>query len=67
MQAIAMEFALFIPRSETPFWKSQVEFAQAAANDLGVTLKVYSADNQTQIMLRQVEKPASRESMASYL
>ena len=51
-----MEFALFIPRSGTPFWKSQVKFAQAAATDLGVSLKFYSADNQSRVMLRQVEE-----------
>lgn len=54
LQAIATDIALFVPRSETSAWQAQIKFAQAAADDLGITLHVYDADNQSKTMLRQV-------------
>ena len=54
LQAMATEIALFVPRSETLFWQSQIKFSQAAADDLDITLRVYNADNQSQAMLQQV-------------
>jgi len=53
-QVVAVEIALFVPRSETPAWQAQIKFAQAAADDLDVSLRVYDAQNQAQTMLRQV-------------
>lgn len=54
LKSLATEVALFVPRSETPFWQTQIKFAQAAANDLDIILRVYNADNQPQLMLQQV-------------
>ncbi|USD42708.1 diguanylate cyclase [Vibrio sp. SCSIO 43135] len=56
LQVLATEIALFVPRSETAAWQSQIQFAQAAAEDLGIELRVYDANNQSQAMLKQVEQ-----------
>lgn len=63
---MAMEIALFVPRSETPAWQPQIKFAQAAADDLGMTLRVYDADNQPEVMLKQVTE-ACREGIDGIL
>lgn len=55
-QVFATEIALFVPRSETAAWQSQIQFAQAAADDLGITLTIYDADDNSKTMLRQVKK-----------
>ena len=57
---MATEIALFVPRSETEAWQSQIKFAQAAANDLGITLQVYDANNQSKTMLRQVTEACEK-------
>lgn len=56
LPVMATEIALFVPRSETPAWQAQIKFAQAAADDLGVSLRVYNAHNQAQRMLAQVQE-----------
>ncbi|MGF1695783.1 diguanylate cyclase [Vibrio lamellibrachiae] len=56
LHVMATEIALFVPRNETLAWQSQIKFAQAAANDLGITLRVYNANNQSKTMLRQVNE-----------
>lgn len=60
LQVMATEIALFVPRSETPFWQSHIKFVQAAANDLNIDLKVYDANNQSQTMLRQVTEASKQ-------
>ncbi|OIQ26442.1 diguanylate cyclase [uncultured Vibrio sp.] len=55
-QTYAIEIALFVPRSETPAWQSQIKFAQAAADDLGITLHLYNAQNDSLKMLSQVRQ-----------
>ncbi|MEZ8823702.1 diguanylate cyclase [Vibrio amylolyticus] len=59
-QALALEVALFVPRSETPAWQSQISFAQAAADDLGITLHVYNANNESEKMLFQVHQATEK-------
>ncbi|NRB78147.1 MAG: diguanylate cyclase [Saccharospirillaceae bacterium] len=54
LNLLATEIALFVPRSETPFWQAQIKFAQAAANDFNINLQVYDANNQSLLMLQQV-------------
>ncbi|MGF1764213.1 diguanylate cyclase [Aliivibrio kagoshimensis] len=51
---LATEIALFVPNLDTPFWHLEIKFAQAAADDLGVTLQVFNAENQSQRMVQQV-------------
>lgn len=57
---MAMEIALFVPRSGSPAWEAQINFARAAANDLGIHLQVYNADNQSHVMLHQVREASQR-------
>ncbi|NOI79985.1 diguanylate cyclase [Vibrio tubiashii] len=60
IQVMSAEIALFVPRTESASWQSQIRFAQAAANDLGVTLHVYDAENQPETMLKQVSQACEK-------
>ena len=51
----AFQVSLFVPRKDTVFWGSLVNLTRASAHDLGVDLKVYSAENRRNIMLEQVK------------
>ena len=53
----ALEIALFIPR-EDPFWKKAILFTEEAANDLGMELRVYNANDDSDKMIAQVRKAA---------
>ncbi|MEZ8098865.1 diguanylate cyclase [Vibrio bivalvicida] len=61
IQAMSAEIALFVPRTESASWQSQIRFAQAAANDLGVTLHVYDAEDQPETMLDQVSQACKKD------
>ncbi len=50
-----LEIAIFIPR-EDPFWKKAVLFTEEAANDLGMKLRVYNANDDPDKMIAQVRK-----------
>jgi PAS domain S-box-containing protein len=50
-----LEVAIFIPR-EDPFWKKAVLFTEEAANDLGMKLRVYNANDDPDKMIAQVRK-----------
>jgi len=52
-----LEIAIFIPR-EDPFLKKAVLFTEEAANDLGMKLRVYDANNDPDKMIEQVRKAA---------
>jgi|GEM_PF-626344 len=58
--AVAEEIALFVPRQD-PFWKKAVFFAQDAAIDLNITLKVYFADSNAEQMVAQVQSAVEGE------
>jgi len=51
------EIAIFIPR-EDPFWNKAILFTEEAANDLGMKLRVYNADDDPDKMIAQVRKTA---------
>ncbi len=53
----SLEVAIFIPR-EDPFWKKAVLFTEEAANDLGMKLRVYNANDDPDKMLEQVREAA---------
>ena len=53
----SLEIAIFIPR-EDPFWKKAVLFTDEAANDLGMKLRVYNANDDPDKMVEQVRKAA---------
>ncbi len=50
-----LEVAIFIPR-EDPFWKKAVLFTEEAANDLGMKLRIYNANDNPDKMIAQVRK-----------
>ena len=50
-----VSLAMFIPRSK-PFWLSNVRYAQAAAQDLGIELEVIDFDDDVDFLLRSVER-----------
>jgi PAS domain S-box-containing protein len=52
-----LEIAIFIPR-EDPFWKKAVLFTGEAAEDLGMKLRVYNANDDPDKMVEQVQKAA---------
>ena len=54
VNAQELEIALFVPRNDT-FWKRVEFFTQDAADDLGMRLKVYSADDKPDRMVEQVQ------------
>nr|WP_282437347.1 transporter substrate-binding domain-containing protein [Vibrio amylolyticus] len=60
LQVMATEIALFVPRTETAAWQSQIQFAQSAAEDLDIDLLIYDANNQSQVMLQQVIDACNR-------
>ena len=57
LYAKPLEIAIFIPR-EDPFWKKAVLFTEEAANDLGMKLRVYNANDDPDKMVEQVRKAA---------
>jgi PAS domain S-box-containing protein len=52
-----LEIAIFIPH-EDPFWKKAVLFTEEAANDLGMKLRIYNANDNPDKMIAQVRKAA---------
>ncbi|MEF1288709.1 diguanylate cyclase [Vibrio sp. M260118] len=54
------EIALFVPRTESPAWQTQIRFAQATATDLGIKLLVYDAENNPKTMLNQITQACKR-------
>jgi PAS domain S-box-containing protein len=55
IHAKSFKIAMFYPRDD-PFWTKAVFFAKEAAEDLGVKLEAFNANNDRQQMLAQVQE-----------
>ncbi len=52
--------AIFVPRNN-PFWDKLSAFAHAAADDIGLQIEIYNAENSPQQMLEQVRQAAANK------